>query len=115
MPGEASTKRKRAYEYLNERFHEEGCDRGCGKEIASRIANKQRKMCGEAKNQKQDQKRDGTADRGLPIRGCRHLMAVRVKPRPANLSRPDVKRVAAYERGHDNRKMLLEELDKRAM
>lgn len=114
MPRGASPKREREYEHLKERFHEEGRYKGREEEVASRIVNKQMKIYGETKDAKAKEKRGDTPDRDLPIRGYRHLTIGEIKARLGKLSRSDVKKIATYERGHKNRKMLLDELSKRA-
>lgn len=114
MPRGASPKREREYEHLKERFEEEGRYKGREEEVASRIVNKQRKMYGETRGEKQEEKRGGEPDRALPIKSYRHLTVDQIKSRLGKLSGSDVKKIASYERSHKNRKTLLQEIDKRA-
>ncbi len=114
MPRGASPKREREYEHLKKRFQEEGRYKGREEEVASRIVNKQRKMYGETKDEKQEEKRGKNPDRDLPIENYRHLTIDQIKARVGKLSGSDVKKIASYERSHKNRKTLLQAIDKRA-
>ncbi len=114
MPRGASGKREKEYEELKERFKEAGRYKGRQEEVAARIVNKQRRMYGETKLEKQQEKRGESPDRGLPIRGYQHLTITEIKNRMKKLSKQDVKKIAGYERSHKNRKTLMDELSKRA-
>ncbi len=114
MPRGASPKREREYEELKHRFEEEHRYPGREEEVASRIVNKQRKMYGETKGQKQEEKRGQTPDRSLPIGDYRHLTVGAIKRKLDTLSRADIRKIADYERSHKNRKTLIQELEQRA-
>ncbi len=114
MPRGASPKREKEYEKLKERFHEEGRYKGREEEVASRIVNKQRKMYGEAKPEKAQERRGQAPDRSLPIDNYRHLTIGQIKARVGRLSKNDVKKITEYEKRHKNRKTLLEDLKRRA-
>lgn len=114
MPRGASGKREREYEHLKKRFEEEGRYKGREEEVAARIVNKQRRMHGETKQKKQQEKRGETPDRDLPIKGYRLLTITEIKNRLKDLSRKDVKKIAGYEKSHKNRRTLMDELNRRA-
>ena len=112
MPRGASRKREREYEELKEEFKEEGRYEGREEEVAARIVNKQRAEFGETKAEKAKDKRGASPDRDLPIDRYQHLTVDEVTQKLDGLSASELKEIKDYEKKHQNRKTLLEQLDR---
>ncbi len=114
MPRGASPKREREYEELKQEFHKEHRYPGREKEVAAQIVNKQRKMYGETKGQKKQEKKGDSPDRNLPIDRYQHLTVPEIKRKISGMSKRELTKIRNYERSHKNRKGLMEALDRAA-
>ncbi|MFN3648647.1 MAG: hypothetical protein ACK47B_03615 [Armatimonadota bacterium] len=113
MPQQAwSQKREREYEELKEEFKEEGRYPGREEEVAARIVNKQRAELGETKEAKQQDREGKSPDRHLPIDDYDRLTVEQVTRKLDDLSEKEIDRIRRYEQQHQNRKTLLEQLDR---
>lgn len=113
MPRGASPKREREYDELKQRFKKEHRYPGREEEVAARIVNKQRRQYGETKAERQKDRQGKSPDRGLPISDYQHLAVGEVKDRLKGCSRKQIERIRDYEKGHKNRKTLLDALNGR--
>ena len=113
MPRGANAKREREYEELKEKFEESGRYKGREEEVAARIVNKQRRMYGETKGEKEKDRRGQSPDRGLPIENYQHLTVPQIEGKLDRLSKKEVRQIEEYEKKHKNRKKLIEALDER--
>ena len=113
MPRGAGTKREREYNELKRRFKEEHRYPGREEEVAARIVNKQRRQYGETKGERQKDREGKSPDRDLPIKGYQHLTVGEVKDRLEGCSQKEIEQIRKYEKGHKNRKTLLDALDAR--
>ena len=113
MPRRADPKREREYEELTEEFKEEGRYKGREEEVAARIVNKQRAEKGETKEARAEDRAGTSPDRDLPIARYDQMTVDQVVAKLDGLSEAEARRVRAYEKGHQNRATLLEQLDRR--
>ncbi len=113
MPRGASPKREREYRELKEEFEEEGRYPGREEEVAARIVNKQRARYGETKAAKAKDKAGKSPDEGLPIERYEHLTVGEVTRKLDGMSFEQLRAIERYERGHKNRKTLLEKIERR--
>lgn len=113
MPRGASAKREREYKELKEEFKESGRYKGREEEVAARIVNKQRAEYGETKEERAKDRRGGSPDRDLPVRGYDRLTVSQVVQKLDSLSSNEIGEIKSYEKEHKNRKTLLEQIDRR--
>jgi hypothetical protein len=111
MPSGSSPKREREYEELKEEFLEEGRYPGREEEVAARIVNKQRADQSETIEARKADREGRSPDRDLPIKDFDHLAVDEVEGALYRLDKKDIRRIIDYERGHRNRKSLLEVLE----
>lgn len=108
-----SDKREKEYEELEEEFEEQGRYKGREDEVAARIVNKQRSEQSETKGQRAEDKRGESPDRNLPIDNYDNLTADQITSKLDKLSDSQIKQIESYERKHENRKTLLQTLERR--
>lgn len=113
MPRGASPKREREYEELKEEFKDEGRYKGREEEVAARIVNKQRAEHGETRQAHEKHAEGKAEDRDLPIDHYDDLTVDAVEKHLDPCSTAQMRQIRAYEQQHQNRKALLEALDRR--
>jgi hypothetical protein len=113
MPRGASPKREREYEKLKDKFKKEKRYRGREKEVASRIVNEQRDQYGETREEKRKDREGKSPDRGLPIKDYQHLTARQVSGKLNALSKPQLKKIRSYEEKHKNRRIVIQDVDRK--
>ena len=113
MPRGASPKREREYDELKHRFKKEHRYPGREEEVAARIVNKQRRQYGETKAERRKDREGKSPDRNLPIKDYQHLTVGEVKDKLDGCSEKQLKQIRDYEKGHKDRKTLLQALDER--
>jgi hypothetical protein len=113
MPRGASAKREREYQKLERKFEQEHRYPGREKEVASRIVNKQRKMYGETKDEKQKDARGQSPDRNLPLPDFQKLTIRQVERKMESLSATELRKIREYEIDHKHRKGLLTKIDRK--
>lgn len=112
MPRGASPKREREYRELKQEFEQSGRYPGREEEVASRIVNKQRAEFGETKSEKEKDRSGQSPDRNLPIPNYQHLTVAEVKGQLESLDKNQLEQIRRYEKAHNQRKTLLELLDR---
>ena len=100
MPRGASPKREREYKKLE-------------RKVAARIVNKQRKMYGETKDEKEKDARGQSPDRNLPLPDFQKLTIRQVERQMESLSAAQLRKIRAYELKHKHRKGLLTSIDRK--
>lgn len=110
MPRGASPKREREYNKLQQKFRKSGRYKGREKEVAARIVNKQRAMHGETTAEKKKDRQGKSPDRDLPMKNYQHLTIDQIMDRLHRLSDEQIAKIRSYEKGHKNRKTLLQEM-----
>lgn len=110
MPRGANNQREKEYRELKGEFKKEGRYRGREEEVASRIVNKQRAQQSETRSERSNDRTGRSPDKNLPIRNYDTLTADEVMRRVSRLDTGERRRITTYERGHRNRKGLLERL-----
>lgn len=113
MPRGADPKREREYEELVDTFQQEHRYPGREEEVAARIVNKQRAEHGETQHQRQDDREQRSPDRTLPLQNYDNLTVEEITAKLDTLNHAQVKQILGYERQHNNRKTLLEQIDRR--
>ena len=113
MPRGASPEREKEYEELVDEFHDEHRYPGREKEVASRIVNKQRAEHGETKEDEVEDRTGRSPDRDLPIDDYDRLTVAQIVEKLDTLDKAAVKKLKRYEQEHNNRKTLIERLDRR--
>lgn len=113
MPRGASPKREREYRKLERKFEKEHRYPGREEEVAARIVNKQRKMYGETKEEKEKDARGQSPDRNLPIPDFQKLTIRQVEQKMESLSMAALRKIRTYEVAHKNRKGLLTKIDRK--
>ena len=113
MPRGASPKREREYKKLERKFEKEHRYPGREEEVAARIVNKQRKMYGETKDEKEKDARGQSPDRNLPLPDFQKLTIRQVEQKMEALSPAELRRIRTYEMKHKHRKGLLTLLDRK--
>lgn len=105
MPAGASQKREREYKGLERRFRKEHRYPGREDEVAARIVNKQRRELGETAAARQKGRQPE-----LPIEDYERKTVAQLAPQLRQLSRPQLKKLQAWEARHKNRKGVMERL-----
>jgi hypothetical protein len=113
MPRGASPKREREYKKLERKFEKEHRYPGREEEVAARIVNKQRKMYGETKEEKEKDARGQSPDRNLPLPDFQKLTIRQVEQKMESLSSAELRKIRTYETAHKNRKGLLTKIDRK--
>ncbi|MEZ0271114.1 MAG: hypothetical protein ACAH18_03385 [Methylophilaceae bacterium] len=113
MPRGASPKREREYKKLEHKFEKEHRYPGREEEVAARIVNKQRKMYGETKDEKEKDARGQSPDRNLPLPDFQKLTIRQVERQMESLSAAQLRKIRAYELKHKHRKGLLTSIDRK--
>lgn len=107
----ASPKRQREFEKLEHQFKKEHRYPNREEEVAARIVNKQRKMFGETKDEKQKEIEGSSPDRKLPIRGYQRLTIPQIISRLNSLSPSEVRTIRTFELHHKNRRGVMVRLN----
>jgi hypothetical protein len=113
MPRGISPKREHEYEELVDEFRKDHRYEGREEEVASRIVNKQRAQHAETKEAKEQDRHHESPDRNLPIKNFDSLDVDEVTAKLDKLSKDDLKTIRRYEEHHNDRKTLIEQLDRR--
>ena len=113
MPRGSSPEREHEYEELVDEFHKDHRYEGREEEVAARIVNKQRAQHSETKDAKQDDRRHVSPDEDLPIKRYDHLTVDEITAKLDGLSRSELKKIKTYEQQHNNRKTLVELVERR--
>ena len=112
MPKSISDKRERQYEELRDKFEEEGRYEGREEEVAARIVNKQRRASGETQEARRRDREGESPDRKLPIDDYDGLTVPEVKAKLDDLDKGELRQIQRYERGHKDRKGVLEAISR---
>jgi hypothetical protein len=113
MPRGADTKREHEYDEMVDEFHEEHRYEGREEEVAARIVNKQRAEHGETKEAKKKDKQGRSPDKDLPIDEYDRLTVDQAAGKLSGLSHDDLENIRHYETKHQNRKTMLEQIERR--